>query len=331
MSVIREILSLGTSANDGTGDKLRSMGGKINRNFEKIWLMLGGDSDEMTSSVYFGDSAVVFEGSIVNDFETRLVATNPTADRIINLPNTSGEVVLNIATQTLTNKTIDTPTLVTPRMFNVDQTFRYNFLGSAIVSNRNVTLPLLTTNDTFTFNNHTQTLTNKTLTAPTINSPSIGTAINDVNAAALVSLTATGSAVNNLSIANAATGNSPLIASIGADSDISLDISAKNGGSVRITKLALRSTTVTANGGVPKNFSHIDCNKGTLLALTLANGTTSGEQKVFTNRGAGNVTVTVTSFANGSTFTLAQNEACTLTWDGLRWYITGGYSILTIT
>ncbi len=47
-----------------------------------------------------------FEGSGVDDFETTLSVTNPTADRTITLPNASGNVVLDTATQTLTNKTI---------------------------------------------------------------------------------------------------------------------------------------------------------------------------------------------------------------------------------
>ena len=47
-----------------------------------------------------------FEGSGVDDFETTLSVTNPTADRTITLPNASGNVVLDNLAQTLTNKTI---------------------------------------------------------------------------------------------------------------------------------------------------------------------------------------------------------------------------------
>jgi len=45
MSKTREDISRGTTANDGTGDDLRSAAGKINNNFGKIWEKLGGDSD----------------------------------------------------------------------------------------------------------------------------------------------------------------------------------------------------------------------------------------------------------------------------------------------
>ena len=56
----------------------------------------------------------------------------------------------------------------------------------------------------------TQTLTNKTLT-----SPAIGTKISDTNGNELINLTATGSAVNEFTIANAATGNGPVLSATG--------------------------------------------------------------------------------------------------------------------
>ena len=56
----------------------------------------------------------------------------------------------------------------------------------------------------------TQTLTNKTLT-----SPKIGTSILDTSGNELILLTATGSAVNEITLANAATGNGPTISASG--------------------------------------------------------------------------------------------------------------------
>jgi hypothetical protein len=56
-------------------------------------------------------------------------------------------------------------------------TFFYTFAGSAILANRTVTFPLLTGNDSFVFEAHTQTLTNKTLTSPVINGQAQGAAV----------------------------------------------------------------------------------------------------------------------------------------------------------
>jgi len=79
----------------------------------------------------------------------------------------AGDIVSIDATQTLTNKTLTTPTLTTPKINDASSTHTYNFAGSELVANRTVTLPLLTGNDTFVFEAHTQTLTNKTLTDST--------------------------------------------------------------------------------------------------------------------------------------------------------------------
>ncbi len=51
---------------------------------------------------------------------------------------------------------------------NPADTFAYTIIGAAIAAARNVTLPLLTGNDTFVTEAFIQTMTNKTLTAPTI-------------------------------------------------------------------------------------------------------------------------------------------------------------------
>jgi hypothetical protein len=51
-------------------------------------------------------TSIVFEGSTADDFETTLTVVDPTADRTITLPNVSGTVTINDATQTLTNKTM---------------------------------------------------------------------------------------------------------------------------------------------------------------------------------------------------------------------------------
>lgn len=51
---------------------------------------------------------------------------------------------------------------------NPAASFTYQFIGDAIIADRSVTLPILATNDTFVFESHTQTLTNKTLGTGTV-------------------------------------------------------------------------------------------------------------------------------------------------------------------
>ena len=77
-----------------------------------------------------------------------------------------------------------------------------------------------------------QTLTNKTLT-----SPKIGTSILDTNGAELFKLTATSSAVNEITYNNAATGNKPTLTASGDDSNIGISIQPKGTGTITIDAL----------------------------------------------------------------------------------------------
>jgi hypothetical protein len=93
-----------------------------------------------------------------------------------------------------------------------------------------------------------QTLTNKTLT-----SPAIGTSILDTGGAELLKVTATGSAVNELTLANAATNNNPTLSATGDDGNVGIDLTPKGLGAVKLTSIgsieALQErATVAATG-----------------------------------------------------------------------------------
>jgi hypothetical protein len=225
----------------------------------------------------------------------------------------------------LTNKTLTSPILTSPQINDTSATHRYTVVPAELVANRNIRLPLLTDSDTFTFNGHTATLTNKTLTTPVLNSPKIVTAINDANGAELIRLTATTSAVNDVSIVNAATGNKPVVSAAGDDTNITLSIAGKGTGSVELSKAAYTSSEIAVDGAASTSVSYIICNKGTALAVSLANGTMIGEHKIFTNKGAGIATITPTNLAQGTTVALDQYDTVSLIWDGSEWYITGHY------
>ena len=85
--------------------------------------------------------------------------------------------VSTTGTQTLTNKTLTSPVLTTPQINDSAADHQYIFAGSNLVADRTVTLPLLASDDTFVFEAHTQTLTNKTLTSPVFNTGVSGTAV----------------------------------------------------------------------------------------------------------------------------------------------------------
>ena len=198
----RQNISIGSSANDGTGDTLRAAGTKINDTFREIYNKFGPDSNNLSSQISLEDSAVVFEGATADDHETRLMAENATADRLVRIPNASGTLVMDTLSQTITNKTL--------------------------------------------------------------------------------------------------------------------------------SEVSFESSTITSNGDCSDTTPFIICNKGSALAVGLNNGTTVGEYKIFTNKGAGVATITPDNFAGGTSFALAQNEGAMCIWDGSNWFLVGNQSVTTI-
>ena len=110
-------------------------------------------TQDLTGVVLSGASPLVFEGATDDGYETTLTFTDPTADRVITVPNATDTLVGKATTDTLTNKSIDLGT--------------NTLTGSA--SEWNTALQ----GDSFATLTGTETLTNKTLTSPTINSPTI--------------------------------------------------------------------------------------------------------------------------------------------------------------
>jgi hypothetical protein len=103
-------------------------------------------------------STITMEGSTADAHELTISAGDPTADRTATFPDATGTIVLDGATQTLTNKTLTSPVI------------------STIVNSGTLTLPTSTGTIALTTDipagvvteSGTQTLTNKTLTSPAI-------------------------------------------------------------------------------------------------------------------------------------------------------------------
>lgn len=339
----RQTLNRGTVANDGTGDTLRTAAQKINENFGELYTAIGGDS--ATATVRLTAAGVEFEGQSPDAHETVLSA-EPTADRAVRIPDASGNIVLDSDTQTLTNKTILVPTMTTPKIRDADASHTYNMTVGNISANRNIALPPLGAGDTFVFENHAQTLTNKTLDAPTINNLKIGgisggSVLLDSASNEHIKFFTTANAVNNITLKNAATGNAPIINVEGSDTDISLEISAKGAGGIKIeSKLVLeKDTDIASSTAVDLTKPLTVFNSGSEISPTLADGTIQGEVQYFSNIGAGLVKLQADNpsnvqgiDSNGGYLSFGQGDGCILVWNttASKWFLVSNNGVALV-
>ena len=112
---------------------------------------------DITGTVLSGASPLVFEGASDDAYETTWAFVDPTADRVITVPNATDTLIGKATTDTLTNKTIDLDANTL--------TGSMSEFNSALQGDSFMTLA------------DTQTLTNKTFTSPTITSGVLNTGV----------------------------------------------------------------------------------------------------------------------------------------------------------
>ena len=136
--------------------------------------------------------------------------------------------------------------------------------------------------------NGVETLTNKTLT-----SPKIGTNILDTNGLQLLNLTATGSAVNELTLANAATGAAPVLSATGDDTNIGITLTPKGSGEVVIGTGAAAATLTSSGAHDLTLDTNSGTNSGVISIVDGANGNIT-----VTPNGSGKIVLDGISFPN---------------------------------
>ena len=353
-----QALGLGSSANDGTGDDLRTGGDKINDNFVEIYTKLGNGSTltsdtvalltatqtltnkTLTSPVVSGlslsDSSIVIEGSSADANETTLTVTNPTADRTITLPDATGTVSLLTAAETLTNKTLTAP--------------KFADAGFIADSNGNEQVIFQETASAVNEIEITNAATGGSAVASTSTAPIIGASgETNVDLALLpkgtghVAIRSTGGSNNQGAIRLNCENNThgqTLMSQPHSASDSGFFMLPKDGGSARGTPNVLlsgaktvgASETITSSGAVSLNTLVTVLNSSSgVQALTLAAGV-AGQVKIITMGTAGNastMTVANGNLAGMSTSIVwdAVGEGVTLLYNGAKWVVVGQFGV----
>jgi len=94
----RQIINVGTQANDGTGDDLRTGGDKINQNFQDLYSQMTALSLSLnlatvnSNGIGFAFDGIIFDGATKDSFQTvtRLIPSNPSQVNIQQLQDSSG-------------------------------------------------------------------------------------------------------------------------------------------------------------------------------------------------------------------------------------------------
>ena len=313
--MVQEAINVGSAANDGTGDTLRAAGNKINNNFTELYNQFGGST--LGNVTRLTDSGISIVGS---SFLTQVGAANPAATINIDFPDSAGNVVVDTATQTLTNKTLNAD----------DNTISGIATSSFVLSNASGIIDGSASRKTIPSGvvvgtTDTQNLSNKTLNLPTLKRANVQEWLADSNGHPVLSFTDTANVRNRLKVESKASPDSPIISTVGSsDANINLDLHPKGSGAVRVSKLAYISSTISSTGSVSENISYIQSTATANIVATVDNGTTIGEVKVFTHDGANTTTVTPTNFSQGTSIALSPNDTVMIIWNGSQWSVIGG-------
>ena len=187
------------------------------------------------------------------------------------------------ATRGTANQPLNNPSHVTHHTLEDDtmeaiQT-KLGIDSSAVTTSHDYKLQNVTGSDKAASVAGTETLTNKTLT-----SPKIGTSILDTNGNELFKLTATASAINELTLANGAAGGNPIVSATGDDTDIGISFTPKGAGKIRITANDLFIPTagnIQPNGSDPVRGMYIPASG---LTAATTNGAATGTIETGTNK-----------------------------------------------
>lgn len=346
----KQILDLGTNANDGTGDTLRSGGTKINANFTEIYSILGGDNRNNTVGMLFDSNGVIYSDGT---YQTKLeFHEHEDSSVTVHMPHHSGD--LPVIESGMgghhggTDRYIDlkdSPNGTAARVMFGNAYDSVNDLpsstvyhgmfafvhdeGAAFVAHAVEGWVKLIDSDTLTSGHGAYSVNMKTgadqtnFTNLRLTTPYITSEILDSNGNEILALNSTGIPANYIEISSNGSAD-PKIAAVGDSDNVNIEIGTKGSGSICLNKVAYKTQEMNVDGAISDSASLVILNKtSATLAATLDSGTEPGEYKILINKSTLSATVTSTALANGTSFTLTQNGTAQIIWYGTDWFLLG--------
>jgi hypothetical protein len=239
-----------------TGENAGTWGTKTNANLSLIEQLTGGYNSQAVTDSGTPTALTIADGALTGTAQQRVIELTGSisGSRVVTFPlltenfyiiknSTSGAQTVQIKAVSGSGATVTFAT--------TDKGYKLIYLDG-VATNTGVYEATVGATGDVTLTG-TQTLTNKTLTAP-----KIGTSILDTSGNELLLLTATGSAVNEFTLANASTGNGPTLSATG-ETNVGINIKPKGTGET-IFGTGAAAATLTSSGA---NDLVLDTNSGT--------------------------------------------------------------------
>ena len=220
-----------------TGENAGQWGTKTNANLSLIEQLTGGVNSQAVTDSGTPTALTIADGALTGTAQHRVIELSGsiTGNRVVTFPlltenfyfiknGTSGAYTVQLKAVSGSGATVT--------FSATDKGYKIIYLDGVATNTGVYEVPLGEDGDvTLT---GTQTLTNKTLTAP-----KIGTSILDTSGNELLLLTATGSAVNELTLANASTGNGPILSATG-ETNVDINLNPKGTGVLKSATAAVK-------------------------------------------------------------------------------------------
>jgi len=286
-----------------TGENAGTWGTKTNANLDLIEQVLGGFKSVSIAGGAQTTALTVADGALTGTAQARMIefTGSITGNQVVTIPLDVENFYF------LRNSTSGSYTVQFKYVSGSGDTFTFAATnkGDAVLfatANDGTNPDIYTLPDGDVTLNGTQTLTNKTLT-----SPKIGTSILDTNGNELAKVTATGSAVNEFTIANAATGSGPTISSTGGDTNIDVNLLSKGTGTVNIKGNSTQPGEIRIFEDTDDGSNYVALKTTTLgsnLSLTLPTADGTSGQAITTN-GSGVLSFNDAGISTGKAIAMA--------------------------